>query len=56
MKRERKCNHSVLHGPTVNNASNNYYKVIITITKKIIQLSRGWEDCVRGVGTWEKEN
>lgn len=34
MKREKKCNHSALHRPTVNNTNNEYYKVIIILMRE----------------------
>lgn len=29
-----KCNHSILHGPVVNNTNNDYYKVIIILMRE----------------------
>lgn len=54
-KREKKCNHYVLlYGSTVNNTINNYYKVIITLTKKDSISIRRMKELCEGNRDWQK--
>lgn len=51
-EREKKYNYSVLYGATVNN--NNYYEVIIALTKKDNISIRRMKELCKGSRNWEK--